>query len=59
MEGKASNRPYVFGIGKYEIDGNKLTVTHNDSSDAIFEISDGGDTLTLLSAKEDKNSDTD
>ena len=40
----------LFGIGKYMIDGNKLTVTHNDSSDATFEISDGGDTLTLLSA---------
>jgi len=39
----------IFGIGKYMIDGNKLTVTHNDSSDATFEISDGGDTLTLLS----------
>lgn len=36
--------------GKYEIDGNKLTVTHSDSSSATFEISDGGDTLTLLSA---------
>jgi len=40
----------IFGVGKYEIDGNKLMVTHNDSSDAIFKISDGGDTLTLLSA---------
>ena len=40
----------IVGIGKYEVDGNKLTVTHNDSSSATFEISDGGDTLTLLSA---------
>jgi hypothetical protein len=39
----------IFKIGKYEIDGNKLTVKHNDSSSATFEISDGGDTLTLLS----------
>jgi len=39
----------LFTIGKYEIDGNKLTVKHNDSS-VTFEISDGGDTLTLLSA---------
>lgn len=34
----------IFGIGKYEIDGNELTVTHNDSSSATFEISDDGDT---------------
>lgn len=40
----------IFTIGKYEIDGNKLTVKHNDSCSATFEISDGGDTLTLLSA---------
>lgn len=40
----------IFGIGKYKIDGNKLMVTHNDSSSATFDISDGGDTLTLLSA---------
>ena len=40
----------IFKIGKYEIDGNKLTVKHNDSSSATFEISDDGDTLTLLSA---------
>lgn len=43
----------ILGIGKYEVDGNKLTVTHNDSSNATFEISDGGDTLTLLSSKLD------
>ena len=40
----------IFEIGKYKIDGNKLTITHNDSSSSTFEISDGGDTLTLLSA---------
>lgn len=40
----------IFGMGKYETDGNELTVTHNDSSYATFEISDDGDTLTLLSA---------
>jgi hypothetical protein len=40
----------IFTIGKYEMDGNKLTVKHKDSSSATFEISDGGDTLTLLSA---------
>lgn len=39
----------LFESGTYEIDGNQLTVTHNDSSSATFEISDGGDTLTLLS----------
>jgi len=40
----------ILEIGKYKIDGNQLTVTHNDSSSATFEISDDGDTLTLLSA---------
>lgn len=41
------------GDREIEVDGNKLTVTHNDSSNATFEISDGGDTLTLLSSKLD------
>ena len=41
----------IFEIGKYAVEGDKLTVTHNDSSSATFEISDNGDTLTLLSAK--------
>ena len=40
----------IFESGTYEVDGNQLTVTHNDSSSATFEILDGGDTLTLLSA---------
>ncbi len=40
----------IFEIGKYVIDGNELTVTHKDACSATFEISDGGDTLTLLSA---------
>ena len=40
----------ILEIGKYKIDGNQLTVTHNDSSSATFEISDDGETLTLLSA---------
>lgn len=39
----------ISASGKYEIDGNKLTVKHDDASSAIFEISDGGNTLTLLS----------
>jgi len=38
------------GVGKYEIDGNILTVMYEDSPKAIFEISDRGETLTLLSA---------
>lgn len=40
----------LFEIGTYAIDGNKLTVTHNDARSATFGISDGGDTLTLLSS---------
>jgi hypothetical protein len=40
----------MFGIGKYEIEGNELTVVREDLASATFEISDGGDTLTLLSA---------
>lgn len=40
----------IFGIGKYEVRGNELTVRHGNSNSATFEISDGGDTLTLKSA---------
>ncbi len=40
----------ILGIGKYKIAGSRLTITHDDSSSATFEISDGGDTLTLVSA---------
>jgi hypothetical protein len=40
----------ISGIGKYKVDGNELTVTHGDACSATFEISDGGDTLTLVSA---------
>jgi hypothetical protein len=44
----------LFEIGRYEVKGNELTITHNVSHggarSAAFEISDGGDTLTLLSS---------
>lgn len=40
----------LFTIGRYEISGNELTVTHGENSSATFEISDSGDTLTLKSA---------
>jgi hypothetical protein len=40
----------LFTIGRYEISGNELTVTHGENASATFEISDSGDTLTLKTA---------
>ncbi len=41
----------LFTIGRYEINGNELTVTHGENTSATFEVSDSGDTLTLKSAR--------
>lgn len=41
----------LFGIGSYTVKGNELIVSHGSASGATFEISDGGDTLTLKSAR--------
>ncbi|HAS74262.1 MAG TPA: hypothetical protein DCS67_08980, partial [Clostridiales bacterium UBA8960] len=40
----------LFSIGRYEMSGNELTVTHDENTSATFEVSNGGDTLTLKSA---------
>ena len=40
----------IAGIGSYRVNGRELTVTHGSGPSATFEISDGGDTLTLKSA---------
>jgi hypothetical protein len=40
----------LFSIGRYEVNGNELTVTHGENTSATFEVSDSGDTLTLKSA---------
>jgi hypothetical protein len=40
----------LFTIGRYEMSGNELTVTHDENTSATFEVSSSGDTLTLKSA---------
>lgn len=37
----------LFGLGHYELDGDKLTVTYNEGATAEYTVSGGGDTLLL------------
>ena len=39
----------LFDMGRYTVQGNELTVTHDQGATATFTISDHGDTLTLKS----------
>ncbi|MCL2670693.1 MAG: hypothetical protein FWF10_01480 [Clostridiales bacterium] len=38
----------LFDMGRYEVNGDKLTVTHGSGASCTFAVSDGGDTLTLI-----------
>ncbi len=40
----------LFTMGQYEINGNELTITHNENTSATFEVSNNDDTLTLKSS---------
>jgi hypothetical protein len=40
----------LFNMGSYTIDGNEMTVSHGKNASVTFDISDGGDTLTISSA---------
>ena len=40
----------LFGLGHYQVSGDKLTVTYDEGTSATFSVSDTGDTLTLTAS---------
>jgi hypothetical protein len=41
----------LFDMGAYTVVGNEMTVSHGKNASVTFDISDGGDTLTISSAR--------